>query len=80
MYPRVASLACVCVIDDVKNVFGEVVEQRFMIGMRADEMTWQQSLPVHRSRKCSPSADMDVHFPDGGWFCYDYSVRAKAGI
>lgn len=31
-------------IDAVKNVFGEVVEQRFMIGIKkADEMVWQES-------------------------------------
>ncbi len=31
-------------IDAVKNVFGEVVEKRFMIGIKkADEMTWQES-------------------------------------
>ncbi len=31
-------------IDAVKNVFGEVVEQRFMIGIKkADDMTWQES-------------------------------------
>jgi regulator of sigma E protease len=30
--------------DAVKNVFGEVVEQRFMIGIKkADEMAWQES-------------------------------------
>ena len=38
------SLTVTPAIDDVKNVFGEVVEQRFMIGIKkADEMTWQQS-------------------------------------
>ncbi len=31
-------------IDAVKNVFGEVVEQRFMIGIKkADDMTWEES-------------------------------------
>jgi regulator of sigma E protease len=31
-------------IDAVKNVFGEVVEQRYMIGIKkADEMIWQES-------------------------------------
>lgn len=31
-------------IDAVKNVFGEVVEQRFMIGIKkADEMVWKES-------------------------------------
>ena len=38
------SLTVTPAIDDVKNVFGEVVEQRFMIGIKkADEMTWQES-------------------------------------
>jgi len=38
------SLSVTPAIDDVKNVFGEVVEQRFMIGIKkADEMTWQES-------------------------------------
>jgi regulator of sigma E protease len=31
-------------IDTVKNVFGEEVEQRYMIGiMKADELAWQES-------------------------------------
>ena len=38
------TLEVVPAIDTVKNVFGEEVEQRFMIGiMRADDLTYEKS-------------------------------------